>query len=724
MKWFGRGALAFGALLALLGVIAFAGGQGWLGRLEPPGEITPVARPLPPVTGSRQILFGDLHAHTTFSFDAFLTSLPLVAGTGSSPPANACDFARHCSALDFWSINDHAENLTPQQWSDTIDVVRQCNAAAGDPSNPDMVTYLGWEWSQIGDSPDTHYGHKNVVILGFDDDQIPARPIAARSEFLNRENFMQPGMPTLFAMLGGQRGRDFAKAIAAGAAVPRCPEGMSVRDLPPDCHESTVTPEELFARLRDWSFPSLVIPHGTTWGLYSPPGSSWEKQLPGNDPEFQRLVEVYSGHGNAEEYRDWRAARVGPDGEPVCPEPTPGYNPACWRAGELIQRRCLETGESAAECEARAADARSNHVRASLAGWLTVPGHTGTDWLDSGQCTDCFQPAFSYRPAGSVQYMLALRDFSDPADPKRFKLGLIGSSDNHSARPGTGYKEFARGFMTEARGRREDVSIPAILRPEPEEPAARSVPLDLKDPPVRGFGLFEMERGSSYFLTGGLVAVHAEGRDRHSVWSALGRQEVYATSGPRILLWFDAEDAQGRAPMGATLERTTSPRFRARALGSFEQQPGCPDAARKALGEERLEALCLGECHNPSDVRRRITRIEIVRIRPQERPGEPLAGLIEDPWLTLPCPAGGQGCTVEFEDPGFAAAGRDTLYYVRAIEEPSQAVNADPLRCTFDAEGRCIAIDLCNALTPAEDDCLDETEQRAWSSPIYVDWSG
>jgi hypothetical protein len=112
----------------------------------------------------KQILFGDLHAHTTYSFDAYNISLPMYQGEGSHPPGDACDFARYCSGLDFWSINDHAEGLTPRQWSQTREMVRQCNAAAGDPANPDMVTFLGWEWTQIGDTPADHYGHKNVIL--------------------------------------------------------------------------------------------------------------------------------------------------------------------------------------------------------------------------------------------------------------------------------------------------------------------------------------------------------------------------------------------------------------------------------------------------------------------------------------------------------------------------------------------------------------------------------
>lgn len=62
-------------------------------------------------------------------------------------------------------------------------------------------------------------------------------------------------------------------------------------------------------------------------------------------------------------------------------------------------------------------------------------------------------------------------------------------------------------------------------------------------------------------------------------------------------------------------------------------------------------------------------------------------------------------------------------YYVRAIQEPSMKINADNLRCTYDEEGNCTEVNICygDDRTSRDDDCLGEIEERAWSSPIYVE---
>src|SRR5262249_11620139 len=346
-------------------------------------------------------------------------------------------------------------------------------------------------------------------------------------------------------------------------------------------------------------------------------------------------------------------------------------------------------------------------------------GTTVADWQDAGQCRDCFQPAFNMRPRSSVQYIMSLEHEAEP-NPLRFRLGFIASSDNHSARPGTGYKEVARTEFTEARfGNLLNTPIGAV-KPRPALAQSEAYAPKPGDSPFAGF---ETERQASFFLTGGLAAVHATGRSRAAIWDALQRREAYATSGPRILLWFDLINAPGGQPlpMGGEVRLAEPPSFSVRAVGSFEQKPGCPPDALEALGAARAKRMCQGECYNPSDQRRPITRIEVVRIRPGADPDP--AKRIEDPWQVIRCPGDASGCQGEFSDPEFATAGRDALYYVRAIEAPSPAVDGNPLGCTYDDSGRCTKINPCFG-RPNEDQCLAEIEERAWSSPIFVDYAG
>lgn len=732
--------LAIAACLAT--GIGFALGHGWLGRRLGAGEVT--EKPVPeswkqkrlasgretaealdaPV--DRQILFGDLHVHSSFSFDAYMLSLPMFQGEGAHPTADACDYARFCSGLDFWSINDHAEGLTPFQWEETKRSVRQCQAVAGDSASPDLVSFLGWEWTQIGITPDEHYGHKNVILRHLEEENVPARPISSRYQLFPPGSGTRGIGPALrLLMIAGSPGSDSRQPYLDAARfhqdrdeIRPCPIGVPVRDLPLDCQEAAPTPGELFDKLDEWGFPYMVIPHGNTWGFYTPPGTSWDKQLAAHDDPDERepLFEIFSGHGNSEEYRDFRAIEFDSEGTPRCPEPQADYLPSCWRAGEIIRQRCIAAGEDDDECEHRAVVARRHYLEAGTTGGVTVPGATIDDWQDAGQCRDCYMPAFNYRPGNSGQYALALTNFDSPELPKRFRFGFIASSDVHTARPGTGYKEIDRRLNTDSALGQFASFIPQTSEPEPNSVAIDSGVIPLP----------EFERFSSFFGTGGLVAVHSAGRDRDSIWNALDRKEVYGTSGDRILLWFDLlRDSGPDLPMGSQTTGSDTPRFRVRAAGAFEQEPGCPEHSTASLSPERLDRLCRGECYNPSDKRKRITRIEVVRIRPQATPNEPVVDLIEDPWRVLPCSGGNEGCAVEFSDPDFGASGRDALYYVRAIQESTPTINADALRCEDDAAGVCRTVDPCHGgpKTDYEDDCTSEAEERAWSSPIYIDYT-
>ncbi|MDA1035177.1 MAG: hypothetical protein O2959_06470, partial [Proteobacteria bacterium] len=186
----------------------------------------------------------------------------------------------------------------------------------------------------------------------------------------------------------------------------------------------------------------------------------------------------------------------------------------------------------------------------------------------------------------------------------------------------------------------------------------------------------------------------------------------YGTSGPRILLWFDLiNSSEGKAPMGSEITMSQNPQFIVRAAGSFKQKPGCSEESIDSLSPDRLEYLCAGECYNPSDEREVIERIEVIKITPQAYAGEAISPLIQDPWKTIPCQGSGE-CIVEFEDDNFS---RDSVYYVRAIQRATLAINGAPLSQRDDFK-------LCKGSfrTDFNDNCLSMTNERAWSSPIYI----
>ena len=679
--------------------------------------------------GEKQILFGDAHVHTTWSFDAFMFSLPVLnASRGALPPAAACDYARYVSQLDFFFLTDHAESYTAQRWRDAQDAVRHCNAVSGDPDNPDLVAFIGFEWSQFGRTPEKHYGHHNVLYRDIAQDQLPSRPIGAAGPASDALRGSAPGGGGLGMLRWLDVGnRSYYRALTTFMqelqGEPDCPGGIESPQLPADCYESASTPGELYRKLDEWGYDTLVVPHGSAWGIYTPPGASWDHQLTADnhDPDKGRLVEVYSGHGNSENFRDFAARAFDERGQPVCPEPQPNYLPSCWQAGNIIRERCLQAGEAPSECEARATAARQHYVDVEhVGGWKSVPGASAQEWLDAGQARDVFLPAFNYRPRKSVQYGLAKRNFDDTDNPIGYTWGFIGSTDTHFARAGNGFKQYPRIGTGDAgmRGARNGFWDWLVYRRNQEAPEARSrkvvnIPGDDS----------EQERKMSFLTAGGVMAVHAVGRDRQAIWDAMQRREVYGTSGHRMLLWFDLIREGGEPlPMGSGLATGTVPHFRVTAVGSLKQQPGCPEYVRQALSARRLDKLALGECYYPTDERYLVDRIEVVRIRPQVAPEEPIAGLVEDVWRSIPCEPDPAGCSVEFRDAAFPQNGRDAIYYVRAIEEASPTINGGNLRPVYDEQGRVTAVNPCygDYRVDSADDCQVSLEHRAWSSPIFL----
>ncbi|MEM7410250.1 MAG: DUF3604 domain-containing protein [Myxococcota bacterium] len=675
------------------------------------------------IASEKTILFGDLHVHTTFSIDAYLYGLPIFGGEGAHPPADACDFARYCAELDFFSLNDHAEGLTPARWRASIESLRACDARAGDPANPDLVPFMGWEWTQTNPAPEDHEGHKNVVFPGLGEDDLPTRPISALADNTMaraRGLSLARGAEALLSVTAPHYA-DFLYWVRQLAGTPFCEPGVDTRTLPDDCHENAPTAAILFEKLDQWGLPSLVIPHGTAWGIHAPPGASFATQLAqaSHDPKRQRLLEVFSGHGASERYAPAAAKAEAVQRAGGCAEPTAEFLPCCWQAGEIVRARCDDPTSEA--CAARVAEARQRASEAGRRPHWVLPDTEPADWLDCDQDRGAWKSALTPRPGMSAQAALASHATDVDGNELRFRFGLIGSSDIHTARAGSGYKQVRRKGMTDVRGfasERAERWLTRFVhgRPRADGGAVESSPARL------GFrGLLDVGRTSSFLYPGGLVAVHAEGRDRANVWDALERREAYGTSGPRLLLWFDLLNGpEGRAPMGSVVAQRATPAFEVRAIGSRIQLPGCPDETRAALSESRITRLCLGECHHPGEARHPIEAIEIVRITPSADPAT-LTERIEDPWLRFECPGDPAGCTVRFEDPAFGD--EDRVYYARALQAPTPAINGAGLRTRFDAAGNATGVTPCYGgwRTPRDEDCLAPGRERAWSSPLFLD---
>ncbi len=424
--------------------------SGLVGKLPQDYEVIELPRPqIDDSANTNQIFFGDLHVHTTFSQDAFLFSLPVIQGEGAHPPADACNFARFCSSLDFFSITDHAEGLTKEMWEDTIKSIRNCDAVSNDDQK-DLIAFAGWEWTQMAATPETHYGHKNVILR--DLDNLPEKPIGAGLTGLDLmiKHYAAPLLPLIVDFPPEQIDLDFLKYRSTTYSEPFCADLENEAII--HCKEKAENPKQLFDQLDKLNLKALVIPHGTTWGIHAPAGSNLSYQLLNgqHDPEKQRLIEVYSGHGNSEIFKDFKHAKQIDDGSYICPDPTNDFEPCCWRAGEIIKQRCENENEES--CIVKAEKVKkdfANDVSGILRFGL-VENTSPEDWMQCGQLKNEFLPAYTYRPGMSAQAALATK-IEEKDVFNSFKLGLIGSTDNHKARAARAIKNL-RGNQWEILG--------------------------------------------------------------------------------------------------------------------------------------------------------------------------------------------------------------------------------------------------------------------------------
>jgi len=615
---------------------------------------------------SGNVYWGDFHIHTEFSIDGVLGGLP-----EGRFAREAGEYALYCSKLDFYAVTDHAEMLTKKEyWPEAISAAQSINkiGASRPDSNgdPGIVAFTGWEWTQSGP-----YGHKNVILKWDDPKKLPPSPIRCFRG--------APGLPDdalkkrgLLKVTNHVKITDLYRGIRYGR--------KDITYLAPH-------PKDLFKQLRKYCVGSvegcdaIVIPHGNAWGHAPPMYTSWDLQLDAknHDPAIQTLIEVYSKHGNSEEYRDvppdYRYYRddvevseeecsVGDNPgllgaftgkvaggfaapnvkvrlfrkplkgcKKVCQEPNESYIPCCWRAGEITRERCKDPESE--WCKKRIERARETvtpfggHVahwqRGKIKrGFRRRPGKTEPkDWQTCGQCRDCWQPANMYRFDGSVQKALASAYFDADGNPHHYRFGFIGSTDTHKAW-GASVKETKEmvEMMTGMVGFTNTFN--------PDTPG--------------------WERAVNFLNAGSMVAIISPRRTRDDLWDAVKAKRVYSTSGPRMEVWARAEVQTGESPsvvdMGSEIKSSGAPTFHIRVNGAFEEEMNCPyedePVIKAHMNPEEFHKLCLSQCYRITDKRVPLARIEVIKIlqplTPKEAKMEKLIqkkdnplGLIIDP---------------------------------------------------------------------------------------------
>ena len=287
-----------------------------------------------------------------------------------------------------------------------------------------------------------------------------------------------------------------------------------------------------------------------------------------------------------------------------------------------------------------------------------------------------------------------------------FVFGFIGSTDSHSATPG---------------GAEEDNYVGHLGR---RDAGYRNV------------------QDHFFSNPGGHAVVWAEENSRDAIFDGMRRKETYATSGTRpIVRFFAGEDlpedlcgtpdmvsrayAEG-VPMGGRIEvdaKATSPRFLVSAL----KDPGAPghpgtDLQRVQIIKGWVEAD--GSSHE----------------RVYDVAGNADNGASVDPETCAPTGAGASSLCSVWTDPDWEA-GQSAFYYVRVLENPTcrwstlqcQAAGVNPFsaECAVQAEAATAAAHERGAqgdvygkccLDPEEEPFYSPVQQeRAWTSAIWVE---
>jgi len=629
------------------------------------------AEGLPP---ERKAWFGDLHVHTTHSFDG--NSMGTVAGPSDAyrfalgePVRNPGGFDMQLSRpLDFYAVTDHAMYLgvfeaasdTSTEFSKTAFAQPYHDFNAPDKNGTDIFSTIKRFLAFSTFLPNATAMIREGTL---DMEQTLGVIRSAWSDIVEAaDSFNDPGAFTTFVAYEyssstADMGNLHRNVIFAGSdRLPREPFSRF----------HSINPEDLWQwmdELRAKGVESLAIPHNSN----------------ASNGQMFKLVD-WAGNPLDDNYARQRIRN-----EPLV---------------EITQIKGTSETHPALSS------------RDEFAGFEIMPYRVATNALS--------QVEGSYvREALRNGLALERQGIANP-----YQFGFIGSSDTHSVASQPKEETYVSklGLLSSQPEQRGSVPATGLASEFAHYLTKATWPIN---PTPQGKGMYTRINGDLYsrgsnplYGASGLAAAWAEENTRESIYEAFRRREVFATSGPRILLKFFAgygfedsmltsADGSQRAyakgvSMGGELpveDEGREPGFIVMAAADPESAPlqrvqvikGWIDAEGKTH-EEVIDIACAGGAAvNPTTKRcpDNGARVDVsdCSINP-ETGSEQLVALWRDP---------------EF-DPSQRA-----FYYARAIENPTCRWS------TWDA---------IRADVAPRPDLARTLQERAWSSPIWIEVEG
>ena len=635
------------------------------GRAEVGAEVLPL---------ERKAWFGDLHVHTTLSFDGH--SMGTLAGPSDAyrfargePIRNPGGFDMQLSRpLDFYAVTDHAMYLgvfeaasdTSTEFSKTAFAQPYHDFNAPDKNGTDVFstikrllafsTFLPTATSMIREGTLDREQTLGVIRSAWSDTVEAA------------DDYNDPGAFTTFigfefTTSSADMGNLHRNVIFAGSdSLPRVPFSRF----------HSTNPEDLWQwmdDLRAKGVESLAIPHNSN----------------ASNGQMFKLVN-WAGDPLDDDYTSQRIRN-----EPIV---------------EITQIK--GTSETHPQLSSRD----------ELAGFEIMPYRIATNALS--------QVEGSYvRDALRTGLALEQQGITNP-----YQFGFIGSSDTHSAASQPDEKTYVSklGLLSSEPEQRGSVPATGLAREFAHYLTKASWPFY---PTPRGKGMYTRINGDLYsrgssplYGASGLAAAWAEENTRESIYEAFRRREVFATSGPRISLKFfagygfdasmltSAEGSQRAYAMGVSMGGELSANTEGQAPGFIVMAAADPESAPlqrvqvvkgwiDAAGtthEEVMDVACAGGAAVDQATKRcpdNGARVDVsdCSINPE---------------------TGSEQLVALWSDPDFDPLQR-AFYYARAIENPTCRWS------TWDA---------IRAGVAPRPDLARTLQERAWSSPIWIEVEG